>query len=241
VYRLKLTIESARKKWARQSANLALRMGERLKLIHRFSLEAEQLRTQPNGPSEREIRLAFCEIFTDPAKGRKINILAVQRYMRFQRLSPEVVEMMAAHASRDSEHSIGLSYGLELSEVGDQEAQMALLKSAIDEKWTVRKLREMAEPHRDIATVPKESRHAVAFGKIETAAIDMHNQLTELTMAFSLLDSIGDSPHRTSEEAESLTQKIVHIGSLLDDICQMQDEVSDILDLAATRVRESAE
>lgn len=47
--RKKLTLETARKKWATQSANLALLLGERIKLIYIFSLEADQLRTQPDG------------------------------------------------------------------------------------------------------------------------------------------------------------------------------------------------
>lgn len=236
----KLMLETARKKWATQSANLALLLGERIKLIYRFSQEAEQLRTQPDGPTENDLRLAFSGIFTNPQNNKTINPKAVHSYMRFHRLSPAVVDLIAEHASGNGGHSVGLSYGLKLAEVGNHESQMELLRSAIDGKWSVLKLWEMAEPHRDIATVPKQSRPTVTFGKIETAAVGLRNQMTELTMADTLLETIGESPHRSDEESAALVEKIVNTKSLLDEICQMQQEVSDMLDLAAEKVLEAA-
>jgi len=237
--RTKLTLETAGRKWTTQSANLALLLGERIQLIYGFSMEAEQLRTQPNGPSAKEIRLAFGEIYINPAKGMKIKPHSALRYMRFHWLSPEVVDLIAAHASGDSGHSTGLSYALVLAEVGNHATQLELLKSAINERWRVRKLKEMAEPHRDIPSIRKQPRPMVAFGKIESAAVGIHRELTELVMADILLDTIGECPYRSGEEADGLVDKIVNTRALLDDVWRMRQKVSDRLDLAVARVLES--
>lgn len=237
--RRELTLETARKKWARQSANPALSLGDRIRLIHQASMEAEQLRTCSTGVAEKTIRLAFSEIFTDPVRGKKVGSVAVHRYMRFHRLSPEVVDLMAKHAAGDSGHLIGLSYALELAEVGDQQMQLQLLKSAINEKWGVRTLKKKSHPFRDIPSVQKEARHMVVIGKIEAAAVGLSNELKGLMQTATFLDTVDTSPYRSAAESIELVQRINHAHALLTQLVQTVPRVSNTLALAAEKVVES--
>lgn len=93
-------------------------------------MEAEQLRRKPNNVSEKEMKLAFCDIYTDPVKGKKISSLAAFRYFRLQGLTKDVIDKIAEHASGETKHVLTMSNAVTLAEVRTIQEQRKILTEA---------------------------------------------------------------------------------------------------------------
>lgn len=196
-------LEKARAKWARLSANKSLPAGERIKLIYEFSLEAERLRSKPNNIPKSDVRRAFCDIYTDPVKGKKINNVAAARYLRLHRLAATVIDQIVEQAAVQTP-LLTMSHAVTLAEVDDKAKQMKLLKKTIRSGLSVRRLREEATSYRDVSMDKAFVRHKVLIRRLDAAANNLDELLKELTKSKQFSKTIEKSDRRSKSETAGL-------------------------------------
>jgi len=221
------SLKEIAEKWASESANKALSPGERIKLIYRFSQEARNVPKQASAGTEAEIRNAFCEIYTDPIKGKKINNLAASRYLRLERLSPTVVDKIATHASGTMKPLLSMSHAVVLAEVGKKTIQKQLLKKMVSEGWDVRRLKKEVRPHRDLPSTNAKVRHKVLIGKLDSAAERLNELLDELTKSKEFLKTIDHSDRRSKTETVQLLKNFRSSLSAIDDKLEKARDIAD--------------
>ena len=228
-----ITLKKARKKWASQSANKTLLPGERIKLIYAISVEAEQMRRKPNNVSEKEIKLAFCDIYTDPVKGKKISSLAAYRYFRLYGLAKDVIDKIAEHASGKTKPVLTMSHAVTLAEVRSVKEQRKLLTEAIRDDWNVRTLKMKTRQYRKLPSANVKVRHKVLIGKLDAAAKRLNELLTELTKSKHFLKTIDQSDRRSKPETAKLLKDF---GSSLSSIGEKLEHAKGIADKAAEKL-----
>jgi len=224
--------QKAARNWVHESKNASLSPGERIKLFYRISEEAAQFATGKDAVPLEEIKEAFGNIHTNPTSDRTINSYAIVHYMKLKNLSKKAIKKLMQHASASEGHELTISHAIELAKITDEGKQLELLDQAISQRWGVRPLKDAIKSHLDNDSGQPRVRHKVLVGRIETAAADLNQLLTDFGHE-SFLKTIERSDRRSKNETMA---SLLRIDQLLKEIGAKVLESRDVARAAANKL-----